>query len=39
MNDKTDKNLHVELDKIIRKHISSDVPVELYRGVSKRTEA
>ncbi|AEO97013.1 hypothetical protein CPTAKMNP4_021 [Salmonella phage vB_SenM-AKM_NP4] len=39
MNDKIDKTLHVELDKIIRKHISSDVPVELYRGVSKRTEA
>lgn len=38
-NDKADPKLHLDLDPIIRRNITSDVPVELYRGVSKKTAA
>lgn len=34
MNDKEDPELHKDLSPIVRKHISTVVPVELYRGVS-----
>ena len=32
-NDKADPKLHLDLDPVIRRNITSDVPVELYRGV------
>ncbi|QQG32141.1 ADP ribosylase [Citrobacter phage CkP1] len=36
-NDKADAKLHLDLDPIVRRNITQDVPVELYRGVSKKT--
>ena len=34
MNDKNDDFIHERLNPIVRKHMSSTVPVELYRGIS-----
>lgn len=35
MNDKNDDFIHERLNPIVRKHMNSTVPVELYRGVSR----
>ncbi|ARW57991.1 ADP-rybosylase [Serratia phage X20] len=37
MNDKTCSNLHKDLSKVVSRHLSEHVPVELYRGISKTT--
>lgn len=34
MNDKNEPKIHERLNPIVRKHMSSTVPVELYRGIS-----
>ena len=34
MNDKNDELIHERLNPIVRKHMNSTVPVELYRGIS-----
>ncbi|UKH48984.1 ADP-ribosylase [Escherichia phage vB_EcoM-E33] len=33
---KKDPNFHYDLDKLVRKHVTSAVPVELYRGITTR---
>lgn len=35
MNDKNEDKFHEQLNPIVRKHMSSTVPVELYRGISR----
>lgn len=35
LNSKEDPNFHYDLDKLVRKHMTSAVPVELYRGITQ----